>query len=1061
MALLADGRQLPVPAAGRYDVNPLLAAARTPMASTGGLFDTRSGPSKPAHAQFDLRIAFAAERRLLPALLLIGLVAAFASMSAGANALALAWLALYGVNAAIRFLIATEYATAPGEVLAETRGGKIYLATAIADVALWSVMLALVPEASAFVVGPGAFAAAGAVLLAALSYGGWPRVWTFYVLAWIGVFAIGALRAQGEMPMFLMVFPLWLLAAWWIGRQQPMARHAARATHQTMANNMTRFGWQAAIHAIPTPVIVVRNGRLIEVNRSACEFIGRSERAIIGSLVPECLVAEPADALDPLKHPSKSSVAVEIRPAGRTFEGTVWNGRVRFMEPGRESSVIVIALTKAVHEPFGPNRLLEDARRFAEWMGGMQGLPWYRDDRGILILPREFPPPADRLLASDSTSFPLGYLLTEVERVRINGIYKEFIRAGAVFDERMSLRDISGIARLVRVICVTRPPVGNAVAPVVGTIAAAKSAPERPLEATADLLARLPVLVWLVDAQGRVVHAQSTDPKRWGLRVETRLRPQWDEAFEFKRESRAAMLDALQKSLGGTPVFDVVNARTSRSGGRLALRSHFVPYTSHDSSKKLQAVLVLDTIASHAELIELDRLKRSKSQYKSLVEASANLIWACNDKFIITFVSRRATREIYGYETRELLGRSIEVLLPADIDQPAVGAAFEALREGKPIRDLEAVHMTQGGRRLIMSISAAPLRRPDGAFAGVIGMNADLTALKSRERRLSEALRVERTVLDSAGQAIAVVKLGTVQRCNDAFLRLVGLPPDELARTQLSDCLLDAEDWRDVTEAAEAASTQDQAVVRELRVQRGAKLGSQLNHATGSGEGSAWCQVTARSIAPGEFVLVIADIDTLKQREANALHEAQHDELTGLPNRRLLAERAAAALATSELRQVSCAVLAIDLDGFKDINDQYGHEVGDLMLREIAVRLTRVMRPQDTVARRGGDEFAVLAPDVGARLEVEKISLRLLQAISQPVVLAGEGPDSLPPLTVSASIGVALAPEQGRDLERLLQLADLAMYDAKLKGKNRFAFAHNAGLPNNVMPLVPRATRIG
>jgi len=131
------------------------------------------------------------------------------------------------------------------------------------------------------------------------------------------------------------------------------------------------------------------------------------------------------------------------------------------------------------------------------------------------------------------------------------------------------------------------------------------------------------------------------------------------------------------------------------------------------------------------------------------------------------------------------------------------------------------------------------------------------------------------------------------------------------------------------------------------------------------------------------------------------------------------------------------------------------------MLREIAVRLTRVMRQQDTVARRGGDEFAVLAPDVGARLEVEKITLRLLQAISQPVVLAGESSDTLPPLTVSASIGVALAPEQGRDLERLLQLADLAMYDAKLKGKNRFAFAHDAGLPNNVTPLVPRATRIG
>ena len=218
---------------------------------------------------------------------------------------------------------------------------------------------------------------------------------------------------------------------------------------------------------------------------------------------------------------------------------------------------------------------------------------------------------------------------------------------------------------------------------------------------------------------------------------------------------------------------------------------------------------------------------------------------------------------------------------------------------------------------------------------------------------------------------------------------------------------------------------------------------------------AAWCQVTARSIAPGEFVLVIADIDTLKQREASALHEAQHDDLTGLPNRRLLAERAAAALATSELRRVSCAVLAIDLDGFKDINDRCGHEIGDLMLREIAVRLTRVMRPQDTVARRGGDEFAVLVPDVGSMLEVEKIAERLLTAVAQPAALPGAPHD----VRVSASIGIALAPEQGRDLERLLQLADLAMYDAKLKGKNRFAFAQDAGVPSKIRTLVPRASR--
>jgi len=272
-------------------------------------------------------------------------------------------------------------------------------------------------------------------------------------------------------------------------------------------------------------------------------------------------------------------------------------------------------------------------------------------------------------------------------------------------------------------------------------------------------------------------------------------------------------------------------------------------------------------------------------------------------------------------------------------------------------------------------------------------------------------------VLDSAGQAIAVVKQGMVQRCNDAFLRLAGLPPDELAKVPVAGTLLEQEDWADVTTAADEARARDQAVVRELRVRRGTILGV---------ADAAWCQVTARSIAAGEYVFVIADIDTLKQREANAVHDAHHDELTGLPNRRLLAERAAAALTTSELRQASCAVLAIDLDGFKEINDRYGHEAGDRMLREIAVRLTRVMRPQDTVARRGGDEFAVLVPDVGSMLEVEKIAERLLAAVAQPATFA----EGVADLRVSASIGIALAPEQGRDLERLLQLADLAMYDA-------------------------------
>lgn len=1004
----------------------------------------RATSARPPEVRFDLRVPFAVERRLLPVLLLVGLVASASATAVGAPALVWGWFALYAVNSAARYLLATTYGDARQPIASDARCARQYLACAVADVLLWAALFALVPSPAAFVAGPGAFAAAGGVLLSALSFGGWPRVWTFYIAAWVGVLAVIAARTSDTLTSFSFAFPLWLLAVWWLGRQQPLGRHADRRVGHTLMSNPTKFGWQAAIHAMPTPVIVARNGRIIEVNRSACEFIGRSERSILGNTLDECLIAEPPEALQPDKHRSESSASVDVRPADRTFDGSLWSGRVRYMEPGRVSSIMVIALTKAAHEPFGPARLLEDARRFAEWIGGLQGLPWYRDERGVLIVPREFPAPEEGQRASDATAFPLAYLLAAEDRERVHALYREFLRSGTVFDERMALRDTQGVPREVRVVCVVRPSGAESLAPVIGTIAAARpEAPRVPAEPVADLLSRLPVVVWLVDTSGRVVHATGSDPRRWGMVAEARTRPEWHAAFAFKPESLPVVQEALQKALRGKPSFDVRNARTSRSGGRLSLRSHFVPY----EGKRMQAVLVMDTIASPFELLELDRLKRSKGQYKSLVEASASLIWACDEHFTLTFASRRAARDIYGYETRELLGKPASVLLPTDAEQPAVRRAFEGLREGRPIRDLEAVHITQEGRRVIVSISAVPLRHPGGRFAGAIGMNADLTALKSRETRLSEALRVERTVLDSAGQAIAVVKQGLVQRCNDAFLRLAGLPPEQLARAPLSECLLEREDWDELTQASDEARSRDQAVVRELRVQRGARLGH--------GEGAAWCQITARSIAAGEFVLVIADIDMIKRREASALHEAQHDDLTGLPNRRLLAERAAAALATSELRKVSCAVLAIDLDGFKEVNDRYGHEVGDGMLREIAARLTRVMRPQDTVARRGGDEFAVLVPDVGSVLEVERIATRLLQAIEQPVAQQ----QGRPPLSVSASIGVSLAPEQGRDLERLLQLADLAMYDAKLKGKNRFAFAQGAGLPSNVTPLVPRVSR--
>jgi diguanylate cyclase (GGDEF)-like protein len=339
-------------------------------------------------------------------------------------------------------------------------------------------------------------------------------------------------------------------------------------------------------------------------------------------------------------------------------------------------------------------------------------------------------------------------------------------------------------------------------------------------------------------------------------------------------------------------------------------------------------------------------------------------------------------------------------------------------------------HLTRDGRHITVAMSAVALRSPDGSFAGAIGINVDVTALKQREARLAEALRVERSVLDSAAQAIAVVKGGAVARCNDAFLQLLRMRPDELAAIPVADLFAERTQWNEVAGAAERASITDDAIAREIRLRR---VG-----AGAEAEQFLWCQLMLRAIGGGEYVVALADIDQIRRREAHAQHDARHDELTGLPNRRLLSERVRAALATSALRNSGCAMLVFDLDGFKPINDKYGHPAGDVVLREIAHRLQNIVRPQDTVARIGGDEFALLMPDCGSIQDVERIAQRILGELAQPLTAADLGGARL-----TASLGVVMAPEHGCEPEWLMRMADRAMYDAKVDGGDRVVFSRS------------------
>jgi diguanylate cyclase (GGDEF)-like protein len=173
-------------------------------------------------------------------------------------------------------------------------------------------------------------------------------------------------------------------------------------------------------------------------------------------------------------------------------------------------------------------------------------------------------------------------------------------------------------------------------------------------------------------------------------------------------------------------------------------------------------------------------------------------------------------------------------------------------------------------------------------------------------------------------------------------------------------------------------------------------------------------------------VLVFSRDLTDRKRIEDALAEqAVHDPLTGLPNRLLLRDRLAQALAMAGRHSVRVAVMFIDLDGFKQINDTYGHHAGDRLLQLVAQRMENCVRTADTVSRTGGDEFVVLLPEIHDTEDARQVAAKLHTMIAEPYDVNGER------LTVSVSIGIGVYPDDGITADAVLQAADQAMYDAK------------------------------
>ncbi|MRR49876.1 MAG: diguanylate cyclase [Rhodocyclaceae bacterium] len=328
-----------------------------------------------------------------------------------------------------------------------------------------------------------------------------------------------------------------------------------------------------------------------------------------------------------------------------------------------------------------------------------------------------------------------------------------------------------------------------------------------------------------------------------------------------------------------------------------------------------------------------------------------------------------------------------------------------------------------GSWRWISSHATVVSRDGDGNPLRVIGTNLDVT----RQHEAEEKLRLAATVFEHAHEGICITDAQErILNVNPTFLELSGYSLDEVIGK--TPRLL-----KSGHQSPEFYAAMWQAIRNN-----GYWQGEVWNRHHGGQLYAERLTISAVRDHEGRvthYVGVLSDITTAKRYAEKLERIAHYDVLTGIPNRALLADRMGQAIAQTNRNRSLLAVCYLDLDGFKPVNDRFGHEAGDRLLMEIARRLRDCLRGGDTVARLGGDEFVLLFTGLASEDECRTALTRVLESINTPVSLDGQE------ATVSASIGVALYPRDDSDPDALLRHADQAMYLAKQEGKNRYHFA--------------------
>jgi diguanylate cyclase (GGDEF)-like protein/PAS domain S-box-containing protein len=386
---------------------------------------------------------------------------------------------------------------------------------------------------------------------------------------------------------------------------------------------------------------------------------------------------------------------------------------------------------------------------------------------------------------------------------------------------------------------------------------------------------------------------------------------------------------------------------------------------------------------------------------------------------------------IVGYSEQEMLGLTYHKITHPD-DLAMISAHATKLLAGEiATYEVEKRYVHKLGHNVYVFLSMSLVREGNEAPLYFICQVQDISARKSAEAALFSEQERARVTLDSIGDAVLTTDLaGNVTYLNSVAEKMTGWSQKDATGQPLAEVfhILDGLTRQPAQNPAEKALAENKAVGMAAGVvlvrRDGAEVGIEDSAAPIHDHDG---KVTGA-------VLVFHDVTASRELAEKMVHLAHHDFLTDLPNRALLNERLAQAIALARRHGRKTAVLFLDVDRLKHINDSLGHAMGDKLLLSIASRLLACVRVSDTVSRHGGDEFLVLLPDVERAHDAARFASKILSVLALPHNIGGQE------LHVTISIGIGLYPEDGQDTDAVIKSADAAMYHAKENGRNNYQF---------------------